>query len=238
MQQVRSTFKMSSPVIDVRNLVFTYPTSDFRLSVKEFQMQAGERVFLYGPSGSGKSTFLNLISGLMAPSSGHLHVLHLDMTAASAAARDKFRSQHIGCIFQQFNLIPYLSAEENILISSWNSSLRWRSQTFSSPRDEAAFLAQRLDVAQVLHQTTATLSVGQQQRVAAARAFMGAPSLLIADEPTSALDAQRQGDFIDLLVELSNEFKMALLFVSHNQALSSHFQRQIDFQSMVGVSQS
>ena len=229
---------MSSPVVDIKDLCFAYPHSGFQLSIKDFTLQAGERVFVYGPSGSGKSTFLNLISGLMAPSSGQLKVLDLDMKTASASTRDRFRSHHMGCIFQQFNLIPYLTAQENILISSWNSPHRWRSKTFRKPQDEAADLAQRLDVSDVLHQSASTLSVGQQQRVAAARAFMGAPSLLIADEPTSALDAERQDDFIDLLVELSTEFQMSLLFVSHNQALSSHFQRQINFQSILEVGRS
>jgi putative ABC transport system ATP-binding protein len=223
-----------NPVIDIQDLSFTYPDSGFRLSIQEFRVARGERIFLHGPSGSGKSTFLNLICGLLQPSSGKLQVLDLDMTHASASARDQFRSDHLGCIFQQFNLIPYLSAEENILISAWNSSRRWRRDRFASPEEEARFLAKRLDVSDVLGQMSSKLSVGQQQRIAAARSFMGAPELLIADEPTSALDVERQADFIKLLIELASDFEMALLFVSHNHELSSHFERKMDFEVVSG----
>ncbi len=201
-------------------------------------MMKGERIFLHGPSGSGKSTFLNLICGLLQPSSGKLQVLDLDMKQASESARDQFRSDHLGCIFQQFNLIPYLSAEENILISSWNSPRRWSRDRFSSPQEEARFLAKRLDVSDILGQMSSKISVGQQQRIAAARSFMGAPELLIADEPTSALDVERQADFIKLLIELASDFEMALLFVSHNHELSSHFERKLDFQVVSGEIQS
>lgn len=225
---------MNKLVIDIKDLSFIYPGSQFRLSVADFKMHEGERVFLHGPSGSGKSTFLNLISGLLNPSSGKLNVLGVDMTRASPRQRDVFRSDHLGCIFQQFNLIPYLSAEENILLSAWNSKTRWRKDRFKSPQEEVRFLAQRLDVESVLSQTSSSLSVGQQQRVAAARAFMGAPSIIIADEPTSALDAERQVGFIKLLLDLSKEFTMALLFVSHNEALSSHFERKMDFNLVSG----
>lgn len=194
----------------------------------------GERIFLHGPSGSGKSTFLNLICGLLQPSSGKLQVLDLDMLQASPSRRDQFRSDHLGCIFQQFNLIPYLSAEENILISAWNSPRRWRKDRFASPQEEARFLAKRLDVSEILGQTSSKISVGQQQRIAAARSFMGAPELIIADEPTSALDVERQAGFIKLLIELASDFEMALLFVSHNHELSSHFERKLDFQVVSG----
>jgi len=172
------------------------PGAPVCLDIASFAVAAGERVFLHGPSGSGKSTLLSLVGGVVAPECGRIAVQGAELAALSPAARDRHRADHLGFIFQMFNLIPYLSARENILLPC-RFSARRRARIAAAggtPRAEAARLAARLDLADaLLDRPAAELSVGQQQRVAAARALIGRPELLIADEPTSALDAERQG---------------------------------------------
>lgn len=195
------------------------------LNLAEFTLAAGERVFLHGPSGSGKSTLLSLVSGVLAARSGRLSVLGHDLTRLSPRQRDHFRVDHIGFIFQQFNLIPYLSVLDNVLLPLRFSKTR-RQAAGSDARAEAARLLGRLDLDASLYARPATaLSVGQQQRVAAARALIGKPALVIADEPTSALDAERQQRFIDLLLQECQANGSALLFVSHDMRLADHFDR-------------
>ena len=174
------------------------------LKIASLQVDRGERVFLRGPSGSGKSSLLNLLAGVALPQSGKLKVLGRDMNTLGSAQRDHFRAHHIGFIFQMFNLIPYLSVVENVTLPCRFSSKRKHKglAQADSLEQEAIRLLDHLDMAHddVLHKPVNELSVGQQQRVAAARALIGAPELVIADEPTSALDADRRTAFIDLLL--------------------------------------
>jgi putative ABC transport system ATP-binding protein len=168
---------------------------------------------------------LSLVSGVLAARSGRLSVLGHDLTQLSPRQRDHFRVDHIGFIFQQFNLIPYLSVLDNVLLPLRFSKTR-RQAAGSDARAEAARLLGRLDLDASLYTRPATaLSVGQQQRVAAARALIGKPALVIADEPTSALDAERQQRFIDLLLQECQANGSALLFVSHDMRLADHFDR-------------
>lgn len=195
------------------------------LNLADFTLAAAERVFLHGPSGSGKSTLLSLVSGVLAARSGKLSVLGHELTQLSPRQRDHFRVDHIGFIFQQFNLIPYLSVLDNVLLPLRFSKTR-RLAAGGDAKAEAARLLGRLDLDASLYQRPATaLSVGQQQRVAAARALIGKPALVIADEPTSALDAERQQRFIDLLLQECLANASALLFVSHDMRLADHFDR-------------
>lgn len=213
-------------VIHWQGLCYRWPgQSQDCLHLAEFTLAAGERVFLHGPSGSGKSTLLSLVSGVLAARSGRLSVLGHDLTQLSPRQRDHFRVDHIGFIFQQFNLIPYLSVLDNVLLPLRFSKTR-RQAAGSDARAEAARLLGRLDLDASLYARPATaLSVGQQQRVAAARALIGKPALVIADEPTSALDAERQQRFIDLLLQECQANGSALLFVSHDMRLADHFDR-------------
>ena len=194
-------------------------------------LAAGEHVFLAGPSGSGKSTLLALIAGIAAPQAGQITVLGERLTSLSGARRDRFRAEHLGIIFQQFNLLPYLSVLDNVLLPC-RFSRRRREQAIErdgSPEAQATRLLGRLGLAadDVLRRPVTALSVGQQQRVAAARALMGAPGLVIADEPTSALDADRRAEFVTLLVQECQAASAALLFVSHDLSLASRFQRSV-----------
>lgn len=213
-------------VIHWQDLCYRWPgqTHDC-LNLAGFSLAAGERVFLHGPSGSGKSTLLSLVGGVLAARSGKLSVLGHELTQLSPRQRDHFRVDHIGFIFQQFNLIPYLSVLDNVLLPLRFSKQR-RAAAGVHPQDEAARLLGRLDLDPALYARPATaLSVGQQQRVAAARALIGQPALVIADEPTSALDAERQQRFIDLLLQECQANGSALLFVSHDMRLADHFDR-------------
>ena len=201
------------------------------LAIDELVLAAGERVFVRGPSGSGKTTLLSLVGGVIQPQAGTVTVAGQALDRLSAGARDRFRADHVGFVFQMFNLLPYLSARDNILLAcrftaSRRARLRARN---TSPAAELARLAERLDLGgDVLARAAAELSVGQQQRVAAARALIGRPGLIIADEPTSALDADRQQAFIDLLRGECAAAGAALLFVSHDLRLARHFDRVLD----------
>lgn len=218
------------PAIELVDLVFAWPgQSSPCLDVADLSIAVGERVFLYGPSGSGKSTLLSLIGGVNVASAGRVSVLGNDLARISARARDRLRAAHIGFLFQQFNLLPWLSAVENVLLPcTFSTERRARAQAAHSLRDEAARLLGHLDLAPALwDRAAARLSVGQQQRVAAARALIGRPEIVIADEPTSSLDAQRQQAFVELLLRECGEVNATLIFVSHDERLAPHFDRQV-----------
>jgi putative ABC transport system ATP-binding protein len=196
------------------------------LDIPRFELAPGERVFLHGPSGSGKSTLLALLGGITLPERGRITLLDTELTGLSARARDAFRAAHIGFIFQQFNLLPWLSALDNVRLPCTFSAAR--RERAGNAADEAARLLTHLDLAPDLwRKPAAELSVGQQQRVAAARALIGRPGLVIADEPTSALDAPRQQLFVDLLLKETAAAGAALLFVSHDARLAAHFDRTL-----------
>ncbi|MFN3987533.1 MAG: ABC transporter ATP-binding protein [Rhodocyclaceae bacterium] len=214
--------------VAMRQLRFRWPGGARDcLAMEAFSVAAGERVFIHGASGSGKSTLLSLIAGVIDPTAGSVQVLGAEMAKLRAGARDRFRADHIGFVFQLFNLIPYLSALDNILLPCRFSRAR-RARCADGAGAEARRLAARLDLDEgVLVRSAAELSVGQQQRVAAARALIGRPALVIADEPTSALDADRQRGFLDLLLAECDAAGAALIFVSHDDRLTSHFDRVV-----------
>lgn len=200
------------------------------LVIPSFQVDRGEHVFLAGPSGSGKSTLLGLVAGILAADTGRVFINGTCISALNGSERDIFRGDHIGFIFQQFNLIPYLSIIENILIPCHFSALRnmQAEEQAGNALQAAQDLLTRLDLdASLWHQKANKLSVGQQQRVAAARALIGRPALLIADEPTSALDADRRKTFLQLLLKECQAMHSTLLFVSHDQSLAENFSRNV-----------
>jgi putative ABC transport system ATP-binding protein len=213
--------------IQIADLLFRWPRQSRPcLDIPELHIAAGEHVFLHGPSGSGKSTLLGLLGGVALPEHGSLEVLGNEMTILSGRARDRLRADSIGFLFQQFNLLPWLPAIDNVLLPCTFSARR--RQRAGNPREEAERLLTHLDLSPNLwRQPAAELSVGQQQRVAAARALIGKPEILIADEPTSALDAPRQQIFVDLLLREATEAGAALLFVSHDERLAAHFGRKL-----------
>lgn len=225
----------NSHVIRIENLLFRWSGMGFCLQVPRFEISAGERVFVHGPSGSGKSTLLGLLGGVLAPERGILTVLDRDLTRMRPVERDRFRADHIGFLFQQFNLVPYLSVMENVILPCRFSSRRSGRATARgrSLRDEAARLLFHLDLPQESRERNAAeLSVGEQQRVAAARALIGGPEIIIADEPTSSLDAERQQAFLDLLCRECAEAGATLIFVSHDRRLAPAFTREVALPSI------
>jgi len=223
---------MQSAAIEIEQLRFGWhPESDV-LNIPSMSVGRGERLFVRGPSGSGKSTLLNLIGGVLTPDRGRIRVLEQDLGTMGGAARDHFRAHHLGVIFQLFNLLPYLSMLENVLLPCHFSSLR-RKRALAragSLEEEARRLLEHLQLADpgLLRRPVSQLSIGQQQRVAAARALIGSPEILVADEPTSALDADARDAFIELLLQEAGRQGSTLLFVSHDGALAPHFERQLD----------
>ncbi|MBK7953369.1 MAG: ATP-binding cassette domain-containing protein [Candidatus Accumulibacter sp.] len=227
---------MSETVIEIANLRFRWsPASEFCLGIPCFAAQAGERIFLYGPSGSGKSTLLGLLGGVLVPEEGRINLLGTELTQLRSSSRDRFRADHVGFLFQQFNLVPYLSVIDNVLLSCRFSARRTARATASggSLHDEARRLLAHLDLEESLHRREVTrLSVGQQQRVAAARALIGSPEIVIADEPTSSLDAERQEAFLTLLSGECAATGSTLLFVSHDRRLAAGFDRELSLASI------
>ncbi|MGB1110362.1 MAG: ABC transporter ATP-binding protein [Gammaproteobacteria bacterium] len=229
----------SPPALNIDQLHFQWPQSsdsrnDWSMHIDALSIAAGERVFLFGPSGSGKSTLLGLIAGVLDPASGHIEIHGQAISGLKAHQRDQFRANHLGMIFQLFNLVPYLSVIENVLLPCRFSQAR-RQRVDGPPEREAHRLLDHLDLhASERAKPVSELSIGQQQRVAAARALIGRPSLIIADEPTSALDADRQESFLELLSSECAASGASLLFVSHDQRLAERFDQRINLLDIAG----
>lgn len=218
---------MAQTAIQIDALEFRWrPDGPICLCLPALTVDGGKSLFLHGPSGVGKSTLLNLIGGVLQPVQGRISVLGRLLGEMSGAERDAFRADHLGFIFQQFNLIPYLSVLDNVLLPCRFS--RHRALRAGDVQAEARRLLAALDLDPALATVAATqLSVGQQQRVAAARALIGRPDILIADEPTSALDAPRQAAFIDLLLSEAGAAGSSVVFVSHDPRLAVHFDQSL-----------
>ena len=201
------------------------------LDIARFEVAAGERVFIEGPSGSGKSTLFSLLGGVSSPRQGTVRVLHAGISEMPARRRDRFRADHIGFVFQMFNLVPYLSVIDNVILPCRFSRRRREraSARSGAPEAEARRLLARLglDREASLGRAVTDLSIGQQQRVAAARALIGGPELIIADEPTSALDEGTRERFLGLLSAQCDEAGASLLFASHDMRLGARFDRRV-----------
>ena len=219
-------------MIELEGVVFRWPDQKAPcLEIERLEIAAGERVFLYGPSGSGKSTLLHIIGAVAAPERGRVALLGHAMDGAGERHRDRFRADHIGFVFQQFNLLPWLPVLDNVMLPCVFSARR--RQRAGDARGEAQRLLQRLDLApDAWRRPAAELSIGQQQRVAVARALIGKPDIVLADEPTSALDAQRQRAFLDLLQAETRAVGAALVFVSHDVRLAAQFDRTVDLSAI------
>ena len=218
--------------VEVDRIRFAWKAGeDDVLDVARFEVAAGERVFIEGPSGSGKSTLLGLLGGVASPREGTIRILGTELSSMPARRRDRFRADHLGFVFQMFNLVPYLSMIDNVTLPC-RFSRRRRERAGSrsgTPEAEACRLLARLglDREELFARAVTELSIGQQQRVAVARALIGAPELVIADEPTSALDEGTRERFLDLLSAQCNEAGTSLLFASHDTRLGALFDRRV-----------
>lgn len=219
---------MGEQELQIRDLKFSYGETDI-LSVPDFCIESGETVFLYGPSGSGKSTLLELIAGVLQTgpqkSTAELQVAGKNLLQMGPSELDSHRAEKIGYIFQSFNLIPYLSVSENIL-------LPYLFRRAEVDQTLLTRLIEALGLSACLGRPVSQLSVGQQQRVAVARALIKKPRLLLADEPTSALDYNRREDFLKILFELCRENSITVLFVSHDRSIEKLFHRSVDLQKI------
>ncbi|MCB1199626.1 MAG: ABC transporter ATP-binding protein [Leptospiraceae bacterium] len=215
------------PVIHIQNLKFGYSTARSVLNIQKFTVNKGEKIFLFGPSGCGKSTLLSLLCGVLHSQSGMVEVLGSDFSKMKAHKRDIFRGAHIGYIFQQFNLLPWLTVYENIALPCHLNPERRSLLNGNSLHAEVERLCNKLGIDSLMQQKASELSIGQRQRVAAARAFIGNPSLILADEPTSSLDADHRKKFIDLMFENMQNTDSSLVFVSHDASLSDRFDRSV-----------
>jgi len=222
-------------MINLTNLRFAWQKKDI-IDISSLNIKKGQHLFIEGPSGSGKSTLLNLLGGVLTPQSGDVSILGQSLNALSSSQKDSFRANHIGFIFQQFNLIPYLSVLDNITLPCIFSKARKEKalKHSKSLNEEAIRLLAALGLhdSELLQRSVNELSVGQQQRVAAARAMLGSPEIIIADEPTSALDSDHRQGFIKILFEECQKENITLIFVSHDADLKHHFTHNINLQQL------
>ncbi|WP_406732073.1 ABC transporter ATP-binding protein [Vibrio scophthalmi] len=218
-----------SKVIALQQVEFTWPGGDKpTLAIEKLDVLRGEHLFIKGPSGCGKSTLLGLLTGINQAQQGSVTILGEEQGQLSSRQRDRFRADNIGYIFQQFNLLPYLSVIENVILPCQFSAQR-KQRVEVDLALRAQDLLEKLHLSPaLLHKPVVELSIGQQQRVAAARALIGSPPLIIADEPTSSLDHDNRTAFIELLLEQVNQVNATLVFVSHDPTLEALFDRSLD----------
>jgi putative ABC transport system ATP-binding protein len=229
---------LAGPALDLENVTFAYGRRPPVLHLHRLKIEREGRVFLFGPSGSGKTTLLGLLAGVLTANSGRVSVLSQDLTAMSGPQRDAFRGTHLGYIFQLFNLISYLTVEENIALPCRLHPARLQRLGRVPLADAVGSIAERLGIAALLKRNVMELSVGQQQRVAAARALLCAPEVVIADEPTSSLDYDHRERFIEMLFENCAAARSTLIFVSHDRSLMPLFSQQVSLAEINAASSS
>ena len=224
---------MDESIIKIDSVRFYWSKkSNFKIFVPNLEIKKGEKVLLLGESGSGKTTLLSLMCGFLNPLSGNISINGNIINQLSSKTRDEYRADNIGIIFQQFNLLPYANVVDNVLLPLYFSKVR--SSNVSNKKEKVIELFKQLRLPDDIAQFRASsLSMGQQQRVAVARALIGNPSLIIADEPTSSLDADAQKIFLNLMFEQISENNSTLLMVSHDKSLSNQFDRLIDINEIL-----
>lgn len=212
-------------MIEIRDLSFCYERAAFRLRVPELAVRDGERVAIIGASGAGKTTLIHLIAGIRTPLGGSIRVDDFEISSASEPARRAFRAAHVGLVFQEFELVEYLSVRDNILLP-YRISPTLRLTPEIGRRAE--HLAQKVHIGDKLHRHPRRLSQGERQRVAIARALVTQPRWLMADEPTGNLDPATTQEILDLLLREATAHAATLLMVTHNHALLDRFDRVVD----------
>ena len=226
---------MAGAVLTLSNVGYQWPgRAGFSLSVPDMAVAKGQSVLLLGESGSGKSTLLSLICGTILPDRGMVNIAGSDISTLSGGARDRFRAEQIGVIFQQFNLLPFGSVADNILLPLRFAPERRKRAGYAMEEAERLCAALGLPASLIRAKATA-LSVGQQQRVAVARALIGQPPLIVADEPTSALDANSQAAFLEVLFAQAEAHQTSLLMVSHDPRLGARFDRVLHMEDIAQI---
>ncbi len=230
---LKERFNLNENAIYLDSVRFYWSkNADFKIYLPKLNITKGERVLLLGESGSGKTTLLSLICGFLSPLSGDINLNEQKLNDLNANKRDQYRSDNIGIIFQQFNLLPYANVIDNIVLPLYFSKIR--ASRVLNQKEVASNMCKALGLPTSVNNMQASkLSTGQQQRVAVARALIGNPSLIIADEPTSSLDINTQKNFLDLMFAQIQKYKSTLLMVSHDKSLSNYFDRVIDINDIL-----
>lgn len=216
--------RSNNNTLEIKNLFFEWKEKkNFHLNLKAFSLKKRKRVLILGESGSGKSTLLNIISGIIKPCSGVVNINQTNITTLPPKKIDYFRASNIGVIFQQFNLLEYVSPINNILLPCYFTGFKKKNYKFFYQK--AVHLADKLGIKKntLTQNKSKELSVGQKQRIAIIRAIINTPKLILADEPTSALDNKNKIKFIELLFEVCEQEKATLLMVSHDTSITKHF---------------
>lgn len=216
-------------MIEFENILFAYPGSAFRLAVASLRVEAGEKIALTGPSGSGKTTLLNMAAGILLPDAGTVRVAGRTISTQSDRARRNFRVSGIGMVFQEFELLEYLTVRENILLPyRINPRLKLTGQV----RAAAADLAATAGITETLNRRPDRLSQGERQRVAICRALVTSPGIILADEPTGNLDPTTSRTIVELLLARAAAAEATLMMVTHDHSLLDSFDRTIDISSL------
>lgn len=217
-------------MINIKTLQFNYPQGDFVLNIPELNIQKNERVVFVGPSGSGKTTLLNLISGIITPAKGQVCINNQVISSLDESKRRAYRIQHIGQVFQTFELFSYLSVIDNILLPTRINPIL---KVTRELKQQAEALLSQMNLSHKANDYPQQLSQGEQQRVAVCRALLIRPSLILADEPTGNLDIFNKEKALNLLLEYAEHYQATLIVVTHDQTLLDNFDRVIDFQDFL-----
>lgn len=224
---------MDDSIVKIETLRFQWSkNNNFKIFVPKLEVGRGKKVLFLGESGSGKTTLLSLICGFLEPLSGSISINDKIISNLTSTNKDAYRSDNIGIIFQQFNLLPYANVIDNIILPLYFS--KQRSKKVENKINAAMNLCDQLRLPEsILNQKASNLSVGQQQRVAVARALIGSPSIIVADEPTSSLDTEAQELFLDLMFDQISKNSSTLLMVSHDKSLTNYFDQVIDINEIL-----
>lgn len=214
----------TNPIIELSGVVYRFPGTDrLTLNVPSLIVPSGEHTAITGPSGCGKTTLLRLIAGVLVPSAGSVRTLGTDITELHPRARSRQRLRSIGMVFQDFAILDYLSALENIMLTA-----RIASEDSGASREHARALAQRAGIGHVLHRRPGRLSQGERQRVAVCRALVTKPRLVVCDEPTGNLDPSRSQEIIELVLSEAKALESTVITVTHDHSVLERFDRTID----------
>lgn len=223
---------MAEPCIELREVEFRYPNSDYCLSIPKLQVEAGQHTVIIGPSGSGKTTLLHLLAGIHQADRGQVRVNELDLQKVSDAQRRHFRLGRIGMVFQEFELLEHLTVRENILLP-WLLAAKGRADT--TLEDRVRSLTQRTGMERYLRRKPRRLSQGERQRVAICRALVKQPPIVLADEPTGNLDPKTSADILDLLFNEVQSQGATLVLVTHDHSSLDRFEQTVDFAQFLGA---